>query len=144
MYNAQGQVYDARSAYGITYCYWVGRKSHNGDLGGGILDPSHPFTKSAKDVSPESILMSDTVALTNPSWSTGGTPPINLAAPGTLDWGVAINLAHYKPMSNHITNSGIPDGGNILYNDGSVTWKSVAIMKPGYFWPGSSNGWYFR
>lgn len=44
------------------------------------------------------------------------------------------------PASNHtVTSSGQPDGGNTLYNDGSVSWKNLDKMQVGYSWLGIMN-----
>jgi len=44
------------------------------------------------------------------------------------------------PASNHtVTSGGQPDGGNTLYNDGSVSWKNINEMHIGYSWLGIWN-----
>lgn len=43
------------------------------------------------------------------------------------------------PASNHITSGSNPDGGNELYNDGSVRWHNLDQMHAGYSWLGIFN-----
>ncbi len=38
------------------------------------------------------------------------------------------------PASNHVTSGSTPDGGNELYNDGSVRWNNFSQMHKGYSW----------
>ncbi len=64
-------------------------------------DPLHPFVQSSLD-SGSAILASD----------------ITLSYQGTYQW------------CNHVdSDSGMPDGANTLYNDGSVRWHTAGLLK---------------
>ena len=43
------------------------------------------------------------------------------------------------PASNHMTSGNTPDGGNELYNDGSVRWHNFSQMHVGYRWLSTFN-----
>ncbi len=84
------------------------RAIHNyQDAAGGL------FAKTPTSA-PGRILVSDVVASQSGSW--------DLAAP---TW----TPGYY---SNHMGSNGNPDGANIGYNDGSVSWKPIGNMSPGY------------
>lgn len=70
------------------------------------------FTKSPTDY-PGTILVSDLVTSASGSWNV------------TTSWGTGI-------YSNHFSESSNPDGANIGYNDGSVAWKPVGQLSPGF------------
>jgi prepilin-type N-terminal cleavage/methylation domain-containing protein len=59
------------------------------------------------------ILFSDVVTSQNGSFN------VNLV------WGSGV-------YSNHVGSNGMPDGANIGYNDGSVAWKPLGQLSPGY------------
>jgi len=63
-----------------------------------------------------------------------------LASDLTLNLAGNWNWPGPLPASNHtVTASGQPDGGNDLYNDGSVSWKNLDQMHVGYSWLGIMN-----
>ncbi len=84
-------------------------KRHN------YADPADGLFCQAPTDSPSSILITDLVTSANGSWNvTFGTWP-------------AVGY-----FSNHMHSQLGPDGGNIGYNDGSVSWKSLSQLSPGY------------
>ena len=63
-----------------------------------------------------------------------------LAGDLTANWVGNWNWPGPLPASNHsVSASGQPDGGNDLYNDGSVSWKNLNQMHVGYSWMGIMN-----
>ncbi len=60
------------------------------------------------------ILISDVVASQSGTWDIASP----VWAPGFY--------------SNHMGSNGVPSGANIGYNDGSVAWKQIGAMTPGY------------
>ncbi|NNM85112.1 MAG: prepilin-type N-terminal cleavage/methylation domain-containing protein [Phycisphaerales bacterium] len=136
---ATGNWWDVYS----TYCYWVRRP--NGVVSGSGWNPTNPyfgtpsstrynnwinpinqidtsnfdyaspndglFTQSPTDPG-DTILITDLVTGSNGSWA------------DTL-WSTGFNC-------NHMHSPDGPDGANIGYNDGSVSWKSLGDLKPGY------------
>ncbi len=69
------------------------------------------FTQSPTDPG-DTILITDLVTSWNGSWA-------------DTVWATGFN-------SNHMHSPDGPDGANIGYNDGSVSWKSLGDLKPGY------------
>ncbi len=98
--------------YNVTYgyCYWYQRTP-----GGWFIrsvSPTIQYAQSPDDAG-SSILAGDITASLFNNWKW----------PSTM------------PASNHFTSeSGEPDGGNTLYNDGSVTWRNLSQMQVGYSW----------
>ncbi|MGC8541514.1 MAG: prepilin-type N-terminal cleavage/methylation domain-containing protein [Phycisphaerae bacterium] len=132
-----------------SYCYYVGRQNGIYDFtstGSAILtattgtvtnpttqavftndyvDPLHPFAQSSIS-DPGAIVASDLIVSEAGSWffnqnyNNGGA-----SLGGVLD-----------PWSNHVTSAtGAPDGGNDLYNDGSVSWLALPYLKCRYTYP---------
>ncbi len=63
-----------------------------------------------------------------------------LAGDLTANWVGNWNWPGPLPVSNHlVSTTGQPDGGNTLYNDGSVSWKNLNEMHLGYSWLGIMN-----
>jgi prepilin-type N-terminal cleavage/methylation domain-containing protein len=63
-----------------------------------------------------------------------------LASDLTANWFGNWNWPGPLPASNHtVSAGGQPDGGNTLYNDGSVSWKNLNEMQLGYSWLGIMN-----
>ncbi len=94
------------------YCYWY-QQSTGSPLN--AITQSTPYVAYTQIVNdnPNTILASDITA--------------NLA--GNWNW------PYNTPTSNHVSgNNGKPDGGNILYNDGSVHWKNIGDMHLGRSW----------
>jgi len=48
---------------------------------------------------------------------------------------------HTYPLSNHAVNSGIPTGGNFLFEDGSVSWRKFIPPLTKYTDPTGTIGW---
>ena len=48
---------------------------------------------------------------------------------GAEDEGLSLG---YPAWSNNMTHGRLPDGGNELFNDGSVVWKNLGQMKARY------------
>ncbi len=92
------------------YCYYYQLKQVPGNY-------TDVFTQQPTDAG-ESILAGDLTANWVGNWTW----------PGPL------------PASNHmVSGTGQPDGGNSLYNDGSVSWKNLKQMQIGYTWSGAMN-----
>lgn len=138
----------------ISYCYYVGRGegAFDFDTKGWVklvrttgyvtnpttqvvydnnyLEPQHPFAQSPIS-DPGTIVAADVMVSQGNSWffnadtTTGGTP----VAGGVV-----------TPWSNHVTSPiGAPDGGNDLYNDGSVSWIGFPYLQCRYTYP-AANG----
>lgn len=125
-FNAQGQFVnwgrspttpsDPTNPTYIGYCYWVGRGLvANIQTGQYSLYNNNPNAYANRPISPPgSLVMTDDIILTS-----SGSQDLGLASGGAA-W------------SNHLTIGPLPDGGNELYNDGSVTWVPFSKMKPRY------------
>ncbi len=115
-YTGPYPQYDGQDVTISQYAAWTNpitdvRSLHNyQDAAGGL------YTQSPTDT-PGKILISDIVTSQNGSWNIA-----NLSGSG---W----SPGYY---SNHMGADGNPDGANIGYNDGSVSWKSIGQMSPGY------------
>jgi prepilin-type N-terminal cleavage/methylation domain-containing protein/prepilin-type processing-associated H-X9-DG protein len=51
---------------------------------------------------------------------------------GTGSWSIVanrgnVNFAGSPPLSNHISNKNVPDGGNFLFEDGHVEWRKFNV-----------------
>ncbi len=123
-YNSQ-QQYDswlAGTCY-ISYNYWVGIDGvlarENNYWGQYSLLNTAPNQYANRPISsPSSILMSDLVLLDAP------------ISNGATDFGLSMG---YPAWSNNIIRGPLPDGGNELFNDGSVVWKNLGQMQARYF-----------
>ncbi|MGC8560619.1 MAG: type II secretion system protein [Phycisphaerae bacterium] len=114
------------------YMYWYQRP--NGVLGGSLTvyqygrwinpltgqvtnhnyqDPTDGLFTQAPNSPSNTILFSDMVTSQNGSFNVNSI------------WGHGI-------YSNHLGSNGIPDGANIGHNDGSVVWKPMWKLSPGF------------
>ena len=101
-------------AYGYCYYYQIRQSQFGGSPAN--FNPIE-FTQTPEDSS-STVLASDLT--------------VNLA--GNWTWPGPL------PASNHsLSAGGQPDGGNTLYNDGSVSWKNLGQMHVGYSWLGLMN-----
>ncbi len=104
------------------YCYWY--KFPN-SLAGlwpsqyASLNPQHPFTQQPVS-SGQDLLMSDIVLPGNPGWS---------------------NHITSDAITSPYGNSYAPDGGNSLYNDGSVEWHNFYQMHDLTEWVDGVQAW---
>lgn len=106
----------------ISYNYWVGMDGvlarANNYWGQYALLNTAPHQYANRPTSyPGSILMSDLVLLNAPTSN------------GAEDEGLSLG---YPAWSNNMTHGRLPDGGNELFNDGSVVWKNLGQMKARY------------
>lgn len=134
----------------ISYCYYVGRPegAANFNGSGGVtasqttgyvtnptthvvyndnyLEPLHPFAQTPIS-DPGTIVAADVLVSQNGNWFFNA----GVDNGGQNGGGGAI-----IPWSNHVTSSiGAPDGGNDLYNDGSVSWLALPYLKCRYTYP---------
>lgn len=108
--------YDGHDVTVSQYGAWTNpitdvRSLHNYQYAAGGL-----YTQSPTDT-PGKILASDIVTSQNGSW--------DIADMSGSGW----SAGYY---CNHMGSNGAPDGANIGYNDGSVSWKPINQMSPGY------------
>jgi prepilin-type N-terminal cleavage/methylation domain-containing protein len=96
------------------YCYYL-QPGNTPGYGGQDSDPSQIQFATSPIASGNTILAGDiTLKMFNKSY-------LYTTSPGA-------------PVSNHITSGVSPDGGNELYNDGSVRWHNLAQLSAGYTW----------
>ncbi len=137
----------------ISYCYYVGRQEGAFDFNGSggvtlvattgnlinpttqvvyknnYLEPMHPFAQSPIS-NPGTIVAADAMVSQGNSWFFNS----NLSNGGAHVAGGIVT-----PWSNHVTSSiGAPDGGNVLYNDGSVSWVGFTHLQCRYTYPASN------
>ena len=73
-------------------------------------------------------------------FSNGPDDSNNTILAGDTTMAVFNSFAWPNPAaSNHMTSGTTPDGGNELYNDGSVRWHNFSQMHAGYTWLGIFN-----
>ncbi len=137
----------------ISYCYYVGRQEGAFDFNGSggvaltatiadltnpttqivftnnYLEPLHPFAQTPIS-RPGSIVAADAMVSQGSSWFFNA----NLSNGGAHVAGDMV-----APWSNHVTSPiGAPDGGNDLYNDGSVSWIGFPYLQCRYTYPASN------
>ena len=94
------------------YSTWTNPTTHQVTPNFDYANPADGlFCQSPAD-SPSSILITDLVLSNNGSWE------FNM-------W------SKYQYWSNHMHSQDGPDGANIGYNDGSVSWKPLYLLRPG-------------
>lgn len=115
-FNGTWGIFNPKSVNVLQYGRWTDPTTrystfHNyQDASGGLFAQS-PIAP------PGQILISDVVTSQHGSW--------DVAALSGTGW----DPGYY---SNHMGSNGIPAGANIGYNDGSVSWKPIGQMSPGY------------
>ncbi len=134
---AQGDWYDVYS----TYCYWY--KRQNGVWTG--YNNSNPYYNTpngnryatwANPITGQIVPDFDEANPADGLYCQSPTDPGNtiLITDMVTGWAGSWddNLFASGFNSNHFHNAAGPDGMNIGYNDGSVAWKPLADLKPGY------------
>jgi prepilin-type N-terminal cleavage/methylation domain-containing protein len=98
-----------------SYCYYYAPANTNNFWGQDTDEPQIQFS-SGPNSSNNTILAGD----------------MTMAVFNDFNWPAS-------PASNHMTSGNTPDGGNELYNDGSVRWHNFSQMHMGYSWLGIFN-----
>jgi len=110
---------------------WVGKSS---DIGGECFNGCRFYGRLSDTNNPAAAGV-----VTDENMSLNNTPPYNFVVPSD---NVPVYLGRaYKPP--HLGKGRLPDGGNILFLDGHVSWRKFKEMLVRYHCPSSSQPYYW-
>ncbi len=100
-----------------------------------VPDTKHPFVQNTY----QNTSSGSALAYNGQDGILAGDIDVAAGGPPTPNWTIPAGALGAYPAavwSNHVSSSGRPAGGNILYNNGSVQWLKIDQMTPGYVFHG--------